>query len=248
MTPVTSEDGSPREAPAPQVTIVAPVVTTQTHGLADELRRDALLVDVSTADVLREAASARVYVFCCDGALAIVLADRIVEWGGGRAGLIGVIADGGGREREALLAAGFDDVIAGRLSARELSARVRAVHRRIHWSGLRDGRLRFGMFTLDVTNRALWTAGRTISLTSTELEVMRALVTASGRPLSRADLLDAVWGGGDLDVSERAVDNVILRLRRKLPQPDAIETVRGVGFRLSRAGIGTYVTDSSHRR
>ncbi|NVB84484.1 MAG: response regulator transcription factor [Kofleriaceae bacterium] len=230
---MTAEDGTPQEAPALQVTIVAPVVTAATHTLADELRRDSLHVDVSSADVLRETAAARVYVFCCDAALAIVLADRIVEWGGGRAGLIGVIADGGGHEREALLAAGFDDAIAGRLSARELSARARAVHRRINWSGLRNGRLRFGMFTLDITNRALWTAGRTISLTSTELEVMRALMNARGRPLSRTDLLDAVWGGGDLEVSERAVDNVILRLRRKLPQPESIETVRGVGFRLT---------------
>jgi DNA-binding response OmpR family regulator len=208
-------------------------VTAATHALADELRRDAVHVDVSSADVLRDTAGARVYVFCCDAALSIVLADRIVEWAGGRAGLIGVIADGGGHEREALLAAGFDDAIAGHLSARELSARARAVHRRITWSGLRNGRLRFGMFTLDISNRALWTAGRTISLTSIELEVMRALMTARGRPLSRTDLLDAAWGGGDLEVSERAVDNVILRLRRKLPQPESIETVRGVGFRLT---------------
>jgi hypothetical protein len=229
---MSAEDSA--EAPqALRVTIVAAVVTPATHTLADDLRRDSLQVEVSSADVLREPAVARVYVFCCDAALAIVLADRIVEWGGGRAGLIGVIPDGGTTEREALLAAGFDDVIAGRLSARELSARVRAVHRRIHWSGLRNGRLRFGVFTLDIANRALWTQGRTISLTSTELEVMRALMNARGRPLSRTDLLDAVWGGGDLEVSERAVDNVILRLRRKLPRPESIETVRGVGFRLA---------------
>lgn len=230
---MTAEDRSPQQVPALEVTLVAAIVTPATHALADELRRDSLQVRVSSADVLREAAAARVYVFYCDAALATVLADRIVEWGGGRAGLIGVIADGGGHEREALLAAGFDDVFAGHLSARELSARARAVHRRIHWSGLRNGRLRFGNFTLDITNRALWTAGRTISLTSTELEVMRALVTARGRPLSRAALLDAVWGAGDLEVSERAVDNVILRLRRKLPQPETLETVRGVGFRLT---------------
>ena len=78
-------------------------------------------------------------------------------------------------------------------------------------------------------HRVLWTEGQTIPLTSAELEVMRA----RGRPLSRADLLDAGWGASD-EVNERAVDNVILRLRRKLPTPAALETVRGVGFRLSR--------------
>jgi DNA-binding response OmpR family regulator len=144
-----------------------------------------------------------------------------------------VIEDGGGHEREALLAAGFDDVVAGPLGARELSARVRAVHRRMHWNGARHGRLRFGAFTLDLHNHALWAEGATISLTSIELAVMRELMKARGRPLSRAQLLDAAWGDGDLEISERAVDNVILRLRRKLPRPDAIETVRSVGFRIA---------------
>jgi DNA-binding response OmpR family regulator len=46
-------------------------------------------------------------------------------------------------------------------------------------------------------------------------------------------LLDAAWGAGELEISERAVDNVILRLRRKLPRPDMLETVRSIGFRLT---------------
>ncbi|HTL38399.1 MAG TPA: response regulator transcription factor [Kofleriaceae bacterium] len=216
-----------------EVTLVAAVVTVQDQALADALERDAIHAQVGNADVMRDVAEARVYVFCFDAALAVVLAERVVEWGGGRAGLIGVIPDGAAPEREALLAAGFDDVVAGQLSTRELAARIRSVHRRIHWAGLRNGRLRFGAFTLDITNRTLWTQGKTITLTSTELEVMRALMLAHGRPLSRLDLLDAVWGGADLEVTERAVDNVILRLRRKLPTPEALETVRGVGFRLA---------------
>ena len=127
---MTAEDRTAPETTTLHVTIVAAVVTRETHQLADELRRDALRVEVGSADVLRVRAAPRVYVFCCDAALAIALADRIVAWGGGRAGLIGVMQDGGGPDREALLAAGFDDVLAGPLSTRELSARVRAVHRR----------------------------------------------------------------------------------------------------------------------
>ena len=73
----------------------------------------------------------------------------------------------------------------------------------------------------------------TSNLTSIELAVMRELIKARGRPLSRVELLDVAWGDADLGTTERAVDNVILRLRRKLPRPDALETVRGVGFRLS---------------
>ena len=230
------EDAPARDEAQLHVTIVAAVVSPAAHALAAELRRDSLHVEVGSADVLRSRAAPNVYVFWFDAALGVVLADRIVEWATEcelRSGLIGVLSDGGGHEREALLAAGFDDVIAGVLSARELSARVRAVHRRMHWNGARHGRLRYGTFTLDLHNHALWADGVTLSLTSIELAVMRELMKARGRPLSRAQLLDAAWGDGDLEVSERAVDNVILRLRRKLPRPDAIETVRSVGFRLA---------------
>ena len=76
-------------------------------------------------------------------------------------------------------------------------------------------------------------AGATVVLTSVELAVLRELMKARGRPLARAELLDLAWGEGELEVSERAVDNVILRLRRKLPRPELLETVRGVGFRLA---------------
>jgi DNA-binding response OmpR family regulator len=233
--PVTED--APSAAPQqPIVTIVAAVVSPITHELAADLRRDSLRVEVANADVLRGPSRPAVYVFWFDAALGVVLADRICEWaatGDVRAGLIGVIEDGGTYEREALLAAGFDDVVAGKLGARELSARVRAVHRRMHWNASRHGRLRFAGFTLDLHNHALWIDGATISLTSIELAVMRELVKARGRPLSRAQLLDAAWGDADLEISERAVDNVILRLRRKLPRPDAIETVRSVGFRIA---------------
>jgi len=234
--PVTEDAPTSAAANPPHVTIVAAVVSPTTHTLASDLRRDSLRVEVGSADVLRSPPTPSVFVFWFDAALGVVLADRIVEWAATttdlRPGLIGVIEDGGGHEREALLAAGFDDVVAGPLGARELSARVRAVHRRMHWNGARHGRLRFGAFTLDLHNHALWAEGATISLTSIELAVMRELMKARGRPLSRAQLLDSAWGDGDMEISERAVDNVILRLRRKLPRPDAIETVRSVGFRI----------------
>lgn len=229
--------GNPAVDPLqPMVTIVAAVVAQTTHDLAAELRRDSLRVEVSSADVLRQDPLAAVYVFWFDAALGVALANGICAWAATRdirAGLIGVIEDGGGHEREALLAAGFDDVVAGRLGARELSARVRAVHRRMNWNASRHGRLRFAGFTLDLHNHVLWIDGATISLTSIELAVMRELVRARGKPLSRAALLDAAWGDAELEISERAVDNVILRLRRKLPKPDAIETVRSVGFRIA---------------
>jgi len=216
--------------------IAAAVVAPAIHALALELGRHSLAVEVATADILREPPIAATYLFAFDAAIGTALASRIVAWadaGVPRPGLIGVVDDGGGAEREALLAAGFDDVVAGPVSAREISARVRSVHRRVSWIAATPSRLRYGAFTLDLDTHALWIDDAAIVLTSAELAVARELIKARGRPLSRAALLDAAWGASDLEVSERAVDNVILRLRRKLPRPDLVETVRSVGFRLA---------------
>jgi DNA-binding response OmpR family regulator len=219
----------------PQVALIAALISPLAQVLSEAMSRESLRVQVTTADILRHPARPIVHLFLFDASLAIAFADPIVAWAAASAqtpGLIGVIEDGGGHEREALLAAGFDDAISGRPSARELVARVRAVQRRLAVPAATD-RLRFGPFTLDLREHVLWMDADAVHLTSIELSVMRELIKARGRPLSRVDLLEAAWGGTDHETTERAVDNVILRLRRKLPRPEALETVRGVGFRLA---------------
>ncbi len=202
--------------------------------LASKLRGEYPLVETAGLEVLRSAATAAVYVIALDESLEFTEAPRIAAWAaaGHHVGLVGVAHGGDGAEREALLAAGFDDAITGRLSARELVVRIRAVHRRVHWRDRRAPRLRFGAFALDLDHHAVVTDGVRVVLTPVELSVLRELIAARGRPLSRAQLLEAAWGPDEADIGERAVDNVILRLRRKLPRPHALETVRGVGFRL----------------
>jgi DNA-binding response OmpR family regulator len=219
-----------------RVTVVPLVMTPNTHAVIAELRRGAMQVELRTAELFDGPPQAPVYVIAGDPAVSEQMADKVVAWAAEsalRPGLIGLIENGSPRDCETLLAAGFDDVAVTPVSTRELAARVRAVHRRVHWKGVANGRLRFGELTLDLYGRALWFRGKTISLTSIELAVLRELIKARGRPLSRIELLDKAWGEEDLEVSERAVDNVILRLRRKLPEPDVIETVRSVGFRLA---------------
>jgi len=219
-----------------RVTVVTLVTTPSTQAIVAELRRGAMQVELRTAEVFDDFPQAPVYVVIIDPATGDMLADKLVAWTAHReprAGLIGLVEHGSPGDGERLLAAGFDDVTVASVSLRELVARVRAVHRRVHWKGVRHGRLRFGDLTLDLYGRALWFRGKTISLTSIELAVLRELIKARGRPLSRIELLDQAWGEEDLEVSERAVDNVILHLRRKLPEPDVIETVRSVGFRLA---------------
>lgn len=219
-----------------RLAVVTLVTTRTTEAVVGELRRGAMHVELATAEILHTPPQLPLYVISVDAGLASVLADKLVQWAHTserQPGLIAIVEDGSVRECELLLAAGFDDAVVTPLSARELAGRVRAVHRRVHWKGVANGRMRYGELTLDLHGRSLWVDDRAIPLTSIELAVLRELVKARGRPLSRTELLDAAWGEGELEVSERAVDNVILRLRRKLPRPDLIETVRSVGFRLA---------------
>lgn len=244
MYALSPADSSPAIEPI-RVAIVTLVATATTERVIAELRGAAMQVEVAAAEVLQEPPQVPVYVICLDAASAGGVAGEIVAWATSselRPGLIGVIEDGPARDPdrgslrttcEELLAAGFDDAIGAPISPRELAGRVRAVHRRVRRKDAPAGRLRHGDLTLDLHGRALWAEGRAIPLTSIELAVVRELMKARGRPLSRAALLDVAWGEGELEVSERAVDNVILRLRRKLPRPELIETVRSVGFRIA---------------
>lgn len=230
---------SPTLIEPPRVAVVTVVTTANTQAIVSELRREMIRVELALVSVLDAPPTLPVYVVAIDAAMRAELAPRFVTWaatGELRAGLIGLVEDGTTEDQEELLAAGFDDVVSTPLSTRELVARVRAVHRRVFWKGVSNGRVRFGGLTLDLYGRELWIEGKTITLTSIELAVLRELMKARGKPLSRTDLLDLAWGEADLEVSERAVDNVILRLRRKLPRPELIETVRSVGFRIVPPG------------
>jgi DNA-binding response OmpR family regulator len=72
-----------------------------------------------------------------------------------------------------------------------------------------------------------------LELTRTEFGLLHLLVRNKGRAFSRAYLHDAVWGEPSVE-GDRSVDNTVLRLRKKLGNlGDAIETVWGVGYRLS---------------
>ena len=212
----------------------APLPPELVSGLREELRD----VQIGNRDEFEVAALlGHVYVVAIAAAQPIEWFERIYAWANGidpPAGIVAVIVDGKPVDAECALLGGFDDVVMSSVSSRELSARSRAVSRRVYWRRLaRPGRIRFGAITVDLDGHSLWLDGQVIPLTATELAVMRALVRARGRALTRVDLLDGAWGDVELDVSERAVDNVILRLRRKMPRPERIQTVRGVGFRIA---------------
>jgi DNA-binding response OmpR family regulator len=228
------------------MTVGATIVTiegaTSASWLVQELRREVLEISVASLELFDGPAEPdqSVVVVSIGTALpdgAPDLLERAVAWAerrDPRPGLLLLTTDEERGVVERALDAGFDDAVGGPPSARELAARIRAVHRRVHWPGRSHaGRLRHGAITLDTDGHELWIDGVSVALTSTELAVIRTLMRAHGRAMTRAELLDAAWGAGNFEISERAVDNVILRLRRKLPRSGIIQTVRGVGFRMA---------------
>lgn len=131
------------------------------------------------------------------------------------------------------LEAGGDDYLVKPFSLKELHARLRALCRR--GPMLRSRVLRVGDVILDLAARRATRGGVEVPLTAREWDVLEALASLQGRPMSYDDLLEAAWG----DVSESArasLEVIIARLRRKLHgpgQPVLIRTVRGTGYALA---------------
>jgi len=129
------------------------------------------------------------------------------------------------------LDAGADDYMAKPLDMTELFARIRALARR--HAGQAAPVLRAGEVELDPAAHRVTVAGRPVEVSVREFNVLRALVEAHGKLLSRSQIEDALYGWGS-EVESNAVEVHIHRLRRKLG-PERIQTVRGAGYRVRSA-------------
>jgi len=128
---------------------------------------------------------------------------------------------------------GADDYVVKPFSMVELTARVRAVLRRIR-PGLADDRITVGDIIIDRVAHRVKRNGKEIHLGPTEFRLLDYLMQHPGRVFSREQLLDAVWGS-DVYVEARTVDVHIGRLRKALngsSDGDPIRTVRSAGYSL----------------
>jgi DNA-binding response OmpR family regulator len=137
-----------------------------------------------------------------------------------------------------LLEMGADDYVTKPFSPRELLARVEAAIRRSSKSGAVK-LTQFGEITIDVAKMEVRRDGACIVLTAHEFKLLRYFIENAGRVLSRAELLNDVWGY-DSYPNTRTVDNQILKLRQKLErdpaQPRHFLTVHGAGYKFVREG------------
>lgn len=134
---------------------------------------------------------------------------------------------------------GGDDFLGKPFDLRELILRVRAILRRTQWMRAPSpagDELRLGDATVDFRSYTARIGDKEIVLSPKEALILRCLAEKAGEVVSRAEILDRVWGY-DAFPSTRTIDNFIVRLRRTLePDPQSprfIHTIRGTGYRLT---------------
>jgi len=138
------------------------------------------------------------------------------------------------------LESGADDYVAKPFGVRELLARVQALLRRQRRGGeaaaSRKGKIGSGGLVVDPEKRQATVRGQAIELTKQEFDLLYLLAARPGIVFSRAALLQQVWRD-DAYVTERTVDSVISRLRRKVEQdpqdPELILTAWGMGYKFA---------------
>jgi two-component system catabolic regulation response regulator CreB len=151
----------------------------------------------------------------------------------------------GEADRVAALETGADDYVTKPFSPREIVARVRAVLRRS--SSMRPSPPASTLGTpnapsiepvalsVDEATRRATANGGEMDLTRVEFDLLACLLSAPGRVFTRGELIDRVWGDG-FAITDRTIDSHVKGLRRKVESAggdvNAIETVRGVGYRV----------------
>ncbi|MFZ5951284.1 MAG: response regulator transcription factor [Candidatus Rifleibacteriota bacterium] len=160
-------------------------------------------------------------------------ADRLKEWRKQGVKIPVIVCTIRDREIDIIKAldSGADDYVTKPFRIRELIARIKAVLRRTTRTE-EQNRVKIGNLEVDFTARSAGCGEDSISLTTTEWQILEYLWKNRNQVLSREQIIEQIWGFADLEDS-RAVDVHIGRLRRKLESSrshENLQTVRGFGY------------------
>lgn len=123
---------------------------------------------------------------------------------------------------------GSDDYIAKPYSPKELVLRVNNIIRRVY--SKEKQKLTYKDYMIDLEKRMVLHSGESINLTTLEFDLLYMFVTNINKSFSRDDILNNIWGENYFG-TDRVVDDLVRRLRKKMPELD-INTIYGYGYRL----------------
>ncbi|MDP4085281.1 MAG: response regulator transcription factor [Bacillota bacterium] len=126
---------------------------------------------------------------------------------------------------------GSDDYISKPFMPRELVIRVQRLLKRVYNNGKSIDVININGYTVEVEKRLVWCTGDEIPLTSKEFDLLVLLIHKKGGAVTREQILYGLWGD-DYFGSDRVVDDLVRRLRKKMPDLK-VETIYGHGYRLS---------------
>ncbi|MGM9876843.1 MAG: response regulator transcription factor [Bacilli bacterium] len=123
---------------------------------------------------------------------------------------------------------GSDDYIAKPYSPKELVLRVNNIIRRVY--SKEKTKLTYKDYSIDLEKRMVLLNNTSINLTTLEFDLLYMFVTNINKSFSRDDILNNIWGENYFG-TDRVVDDLVRRLRKKMPELD-INTIYGYGYRL----------------
>jgi two-component system response regulator CpxR len=130
---------------------------------------------------------------------------------------------------------GADDYLPKPFNPRELSARIRAILRRIENKQITGGRIEVNGVVVDPAARSAEVLGRKVELTTFEFDILEMLMRAAGRVLSRDSLMESLYNRKSTPF-DRSIDMHVSHLRKKLEtDKPLIKTIRGVGYQFLRS-------------